>query len=68
MVQSEVAGVQLEFVPAGTDPRSYRVDFTKASTRLGFRPQWTVRRGIQEVHGLLRESCWPDPSDRCYYN
>lgn len=34
----------------GGDPRSYRVDFTKALTRLpGFDPQWTLQRGIDEV-------------------
>lgn len=68
MVQNEVAGAELEFIPGGTDPRSYRVDFSKAAARLGFRPQWTVRRGIQEVYELLQKNHWPDPGDKCYYN
>lgn len=32
------------------DPRSYRVDFTKALTRLpGFEPRWTLERGCEEL-------------------
>ncbi|NUQ63590.1 MAG: NAD(P)-dependent oxidoreductase [Pirellulales bacterium] len=68
MVQSEVAGSDLEFIPGGTDPRSYRVDFTKAAARLGFEPKWTIRRGIQELYGLLQENHWPNPGDKRYYN
>jgi nucleoside-diphosphate-sugar epimerase len=44
---------------AGPDPRSYRVDFTKAECALpGFAPRWTVRDGVAELvesfarHGL----------------
>jgi nucleoside-diphosphate-sugar epimerase len=46
----------------GPDPRSYRVDFSKAERGLpGFRPRWTVRDGIAELvdeygrHGLTRD-------------
>ena len=36
---------------ASADARDYRVDFTKIETKLpGFEPQWTVRRGIQELY------------------
>ena len=46
-----VPGATLEITgETGGDPRSYRVDFTKALTRLpGFAPQWTLERGCQEV-------------------
>jgi nucleoside-diphosphate-sugar epimerase len=41
---------------AGGDPRSYRVDFTKALTRLpGFAPAWTLERGVEEVARWLRD-------------
>jgi nucleoside-diphosphate-sugar epimerase len=36
---------------ASPDKRSYRVDFTKARTRLpGFEAQWSVQRGIEQVY------------------
>lgn len=39
----------------GGDPRSYRVDFSKALTGLpGFAPQWTLERGVDEVAGWLK--------------
>jgi nucleoside-diphosphate-sugar epimerase len=35
---------------SGGDPRSYRVDFTKAATRLpGFAPTWTIDHGCTEL-------------------
>jgi nucleoside-diphosphate-sugar epimerase len=68
---SELADIVAECVPgtrvtfaagAGPDPRSYRVDCDKlAHTLPAFRPQWTVRRGIETLRdayiaqGLTRE-------------
>lgn len=36
------------------DPRDYRVDFTKIETELGYRAQWTVEQGIEEIINWLR--------------
>ena len=68
---SEIADIVQELVPgsriryaegAGPDPRSYRVDCSKLETLLPeYRPQWTVRRGVQELvaafdrHGMTAE-------------
>ncbi|GAA4434668.1 NAD(P)-dependent oxidoreductase [Bremerella cremea] len=68
MVQQEVNGTEIETIPAGTDPRSYRVDFTKAKSRLGFVPQWSVRDGVTEVHACLQENRWSDPKDARHFN
>jgi nucleoside-diphosphate-sugar epimerase len=41
---------------AETDTRSYRVDFSKAETKLpGFHTEWDVERGIQEVYEACRD-------------
>jgi nucleoside-diphosphate-sugar epimerase len=47
----------------GPDPRCYRVDCSKIERTLpAFRPQWTVRRGMEQLHeaferyGLTREA------------
>ena len=63
MVAEVVPGSRVTFAPgASPDTRNYRVDFTKIATKLaGFRPHWTVRRGIEELaeayrrHGLTKE-------------
>jgi nucleoside-diphosphate-sugar epimerase len=49
-------GARLEITgETGGDPRSYRVDFSKALNGLpGFAPQWTLERGVAEVVGWLR--------------
>lgn len=41
----------------GGDPRSYRVDFTKALTKLpGFSPRWTLENGVDEVARFLHDN------------
>lgn len=62
---SEVAQIVAQIVPhskikyaegGGPDPRCYRVDCGKlARTLPEFRPQWTVRRGIEELYAAYRK-------------
>lgn len=56
-VARQVPGAALEITgESGGDPRSYRVSFEKALTRLpGFRPQWTLERGCAEVDRWIVE-------------
>jgi nucleoside-diphosphate-sugar epimerase len=55
-VQAALPSSQLEITgETGGDPRSYRVDFSKALNGLpGFAPQWTLERGVAEVAGWLK--------------
>ena len=55
-VRAAFPGSRLEITgETGGDPRSYRVDFSKALTDLpGFAPQWTLERGVDEVSGWLK--------------
>jgi len=60
----EIAEIAARFLPGcrieitgetGNDPRSYRVDFTRALTKLkGFDPQWTLERGAAETYAWLK--------------
>jgi nucleoside-diphosphate-sugar epimerase len=52
IVKEVVPGCEVEFAPgASPDRRDYRVDFSKIAERLpGFDPQWTVRRGVEELY------------------
>lgn len=51
MVAEAVPGAEVTFAEgAGTDPRSYRVDFSKiAETLAGFRPRWDAARGARQL-------------------
>ncbi len=57
MVRAIVPGSRVRFAPGGgPDPRCYRVDCGKlAATLPDFRPQWTVRRGIEQLYAAYRE-------------
>ena len=57
IVQSIVPGCKVEYAPdAGPDPRCYRVDCNKiARTLHGFKPQWTVERGIEQLYQAYRD-------------
>jgi nucleoside-diphosphate-sugar epimerase len=55
---AEIAAAVVEAVPgavleitgeAGNDPRSYRVDFSRARKELGFEAQWTIPDGAEQL-------------------
>ena len=62
-MQEIVPGCSVKYLEGGgPDPRCYRVNCDKIARHLpGFRTQWTVRRGVEELyesfvrHGLTRE-------------
>jgi len=61
---SDIADIVTSVVPgsavritgeAGSDPRSYRVDFSRITARVPeFRPQWTIERGARELYDAYR--------------
>lgn len=53
MVKELVPGSRVRYAEGGgPDPRCYRVDCGKIAAALPrFRPQWTVRRGMEELYG-----------------
>jgi nucleoside-diphosphate-sugar epimerase len=58
LVAEVVPNCQVTFAPgASADTRNYRVDFTKAETKLpGFNPTWTLRDGIEELYKAYTRS------------
>jgi nucleoside-diphosphate-sugar epimerase len=65
LVAEVVPNCEVTFAPgASADARDYRVDFTKIETTLpGFLPQWTLRKGIEELYhaykdGTLSAAVW----------
>jgi len=58
MVQETVPGSRVELaIGGGPDPRCYRVNCDKIAARLPeYQPQWTVRRGIEDLYDRYREN------------
>ena len=58
MVRDVVPGSRVRYAPGGgPDERCYRVDAGKlAATLPEFRPQWTVRRGIEQLYAAYKEN------------
>ena len=56
MVAEIVPGCRVEYAPdGGPDLRCYRVNFDKINRMLpAFRPQWTARKGVQELYDAYR--------------
>lgn len=56
IVEEVVPGSRVVFAPgAGPDTRCYRVSSEKLIETLpAFRPRWTVRRGVEELHEAFR--------------
>lgn len=57
MVKDVVPGSRIRYAEGGgPDPRCYRVDCDKITRMLPeFRPQWTVRRGIEQLYAAFKE-------------
>jgi nucleoside-diphosphate-sugar epimerase len=55
-VVEAVPGAELEITgEAGSDPRSYRVDFSRARKELEFEAQWTIPDGAQQLATEYRD-------------
>ena len=56
IVAEVVPGCRIEYAPdGGPDLRCYRVNFDKIHRLVpAFRPQWTARKGAQELYGAYR--------------
>jgi hypothetical protein len=54
-VSETFPGCQLSFGRSDGDDRSYRVSFHKIKSHLpGFIPQWTARKGAEQLHELFK--------------
>ena len=58
LVAEVVPNCEVTFAPgASADTRNYRVDFSKAESKLpGFKPSWTLRAGIEELYQAYSRS------------
>jgi nucleoside-diphosphate-sugar epimerase len=57
MVKATVPGCTIRYAEGGgPDPRCYRVDCSKIARMVpAFRPQWSVRKGVDELYAAYRD-------------
>ncbi len=63
-----IPSVEVHIHPNIVDRRSYRVNFDKISTTLGYDTVRDVRDGLVEVHQLVASGMIPDPQSPKYRN
>lgn len=68
MVHEQVVSAELLINETDTDRRNYRVNFNKIRNHLGFEPQWTVERGIQQVLEAIANGDVQDYREAKYSN
>jgi nucleoside-diphosphate-sugar epimerase len=69
MVRDVVPGCTVRYMEGGgPDPRCYRVNCDKAASSLpGFRTEWTVRRGVEELYAAYRTNALSAEGFKQYY-
>ncbi len=68
MIHKFVPNAEIVNVTSENDRRNYWVDFSKVQNTLGFVPQWTVEKGIQQVIEAMRSGKVVDYKDARYSN
>jgi len=69
MVREVVPGCTVRYLEGGgPDPRCYRVNCDKAATSLpGFRTEWTVRRGVEELYDAFKTNALTPSAFQRYF-
>jgi nucleoside-diphosphate-sugar epimerase len=69
IVAETVPGCHIEYAPdGGPDKRCYRINCDKILRALpGFRPQWTARKGAQELYDAYRAAGLTAEQCSCYF-
>jgi hypothetical protein len=68
MIHRLVPSAQLLDVAFDGDRRNYRVNFNKIRRTLGFTPQWTLERGINQVIEAIQSGKVTNYQDAKYSN
>lgn len=68
LISHHVDNPKVVFKDHGTDPRNYKVDFSKIQERLNFKPSHSIESGILEIIDILkREGVSSLPENENYY-
>ena len=67
-IQTQVTGVEVEYIEKTSDQRNYRVSFDKIHTTLGFTCRKTLDDGIAEIKVAFDSGLVSDYRNPIYYN
>jgi nucleoside-diphosphate-sugar epimerase len=68
IVSETVPGCRIEYAPdGGPDKRCYRVTCNKIERVLGFKTQWTARKGARELYDSYRQAGLTDQQRSSYF-
>ena len=56
MILEKIPDGIVQYQEHGSDPRNYRVDFSKVTSILGFEPKYSIRNGIEEIITEIRNN------------
>ena len=64
LISKELPGTKVIFQSEGSDPRNYRVDFSKIREQLGFEPARSVQSGVRELLMCFESGLFSDVEKR----
>jgi len=68
LIKANTEGAEIVQIESDGDRRDYRVNFDKISRVLGFQPNWTVEKGIEQVKKAINEGNVENYQDPKYSN
>lgn len=66
-IQRFVSQSDVEVVPDTADPRSYRVLGARFADAAGFKPDWSLEQGVEEVRDAVRSGIFGDGANPIYH-
>lgn len=59
-IKKHITDAKIVFGVNGSDPRNYKVDFSKVKKHLDFEPEFTVQYGVKELISALKTGLYED--------
>lgn len=59
-VQGYLPETKVNYTTQGSDPRNYKVDFSKVKSTLGFEPEYTIDLGVRELIDAMKSTIYTD--------
>jgi len=68
LIEKHVPTASIQYKEHGSDPRNYKVNFSKIRNVLGFKPRYTVEKGILEILSYIQAGNYKsDNKNKNYY-
>lgn len=67
LIKKRVPKAEVVYKMHGTDPRNYKVNFTKVRSVLGFEPRYSIEQGIDEIISNVEAGKFPDGTNPNLY-